>query len=274
MRWAASPRAACFPLSRDELVECTALLDAVRAGELDRLHIPPKPLDVLAQQNRRGSGAAANMARTNSSRCCAAPGLTGNLQQAEYDEVLRMLAEGYSSRRGQQSAYLHRDTVNHRLRARRGARLTAITCGGAIPANADYQVVLEPSGIFVGTLNEDFAIESLAGDIFQLGNTSYRILRVEAGRCGSRMPRTATDDSFLARRGARPQPTSCHSPCRVTCRGRCAAVRRRSRRPWTAAMQRHDARHDLSASAAAAAGRIPRHRPRPRWAACPRSSIW
>ena len=93
-----------------------------------------------------------------------------------------MLAEGYASRRGQQSAYLHRDTVNHRLRARRGARLTAITCGGAIPSNADYQVVLEPTGMFVGTLNEDFAVESLAGDIFQLGNTSYRILRVEAGR--------------------------------------------------------------------------------------------
>ena len=93
-----------------------------------------------------------------------------------------MLADGVSTRRGRQSAYLHRDAVNHRLRARRGARLTAITCGGAIPDNADYQVVLEPSGTFIGTLNEDFAVESLAGDVFQLGNCSYRILRVEAGR--------------------------------------------------------------------------------------------
>src|SRR4029077_15338517 len=96
--------------------------------------------------------------------------------------VLQMLADGVSTRRGRQSAYLHRDSVNHRLRARRGARLTAITCGGAIPDNADYQVILEPSETFIGTLNEDFAIESLAGDIFQLGNCSYRILRVEAGR--------------------------------------------------------------------------------------------
>src|SRR5690606_34063971 len=94
----------------------------------------------------------------------------------------RMLSEGVATRRGRQSAYLHRDAVNGRLRARRGARLTAITCGGAIPQNADYQVVLEPQGMMVGTLNEDFAVESLAGDVFQLGNTSYRILRVEAGK--------------------------------------------------------------------------------------------
>ena len=93
-----------------------------------------------------------------------------------------MLAEGIDTRRGRRGTYLHRDAVNRRLRARKGARLTAITCGGAIPDNADYQVILEPAGIFVGTLNEDFAIESLAGDVFQLGNTSYRVLRVEAGR--------------------------------------------------------------------------------------------
>ena len=77
--------------------------------------------------------------------------------------MVRMLAEGISTRRGRRGAYLHRDAVNHRLRPRRGARLTAITCGGAIPDNADYQVILEPAGTFVGTLNEDFAVESLAG---------------------------------------------------------------------------------------------------------------
>ncbi len=175
------PKGRLFPLSRDELIECTALLDAVRAGELDRLHIPAKPLDVLAQQivaevSAREYGEDELLAQLRR----AWP--YRDLQQSEYEQVLRMLAEGYSSRRGLQSAYLHRDTVNHKLRARRGARLTAITCGGAIPSNADYQVVLEPTGMFVGTLNEDFAVESLAGDIFQLGNTSYRILRVEAGR--------------------------------------------------------------------------------------------
>ena len=175
------PKGRLFPLSRDELVECTALLDAVRAGELDRLHIPLQPLDVLAQQivaevSAREYGEAELLAQLR--RAWPYRGL----QQGDYDAVLRMLSEGYASRRGQQGAYLHRDTVNHRLRARRGARLTALTCGGAIPSNADYQVVLEPAGVIVGTLNEDFAVESLAGDIFQLGNTSYRILRVEAGR--------------------------------------------------------------------------------------------
>jgi len=93
-----------------------------------------------------------------------------------------MLSEGFTTRRGRRGAYLHHDAVNHRLRARKGARLAAITSGGAIPDTADYRVIMEPSETFVGTLNEDFAIESLAGDVFQLGNCSYRILRVEAGR--------------------------------------------------------------------------------------------
>ncbi|MET0279948.1 MAG: DEAD/DEAH box helicase [Steroidobacteraceae bacterium] len=175
------PKGRLFPLSRDELVECTALLAAVRAGELDRLHIPEAPLDVLSQQivaevaaGERGEDELFALVRR------AWP--YRDLARAAYDEILVLLADGIATRRGRQSAYLHRDAVNRRLRARRGARLTAITCGGAIPQNADYQVVLEPQGVMVGTLNEDFAVESLAGDVFQLGNTSYRILRVEAGK--------------------------------------------------------------------------------------------
>ena len=175
------PKGRLFPLSRDELIECVALLDAVRAGELDRLNVPDKPLDVLAQQLvAEVAGRDYGEDELYALACQAWPyrGLT----RAEFDDVVRMLAEGFSTRRGRRSAYLHRDAVNRRLRARRGARLTAITCGGAIPDNADYQVILEPAGTFVGTLHEDFAVESLAGDIFQLGNASYRILRVEGGR--------------------------------------------------------------------------------------------
>jgi ATP-dependent Lhr-like helicase len=175
------PKGRLFPLSRDDLVECTALLDAVRAGELDALSIPPQPLDVLSQQlvaevSAREYGEDELYALVRRAWPYRA------LSRREFDQILRMLADGFSTRRGRQSAYLHRDAVNRRVRARRGARLTAITCGGAIPDNADYQVVLEPSGTFIGTLNEDFAVESLAGDVFQLGNCSYRILRVEAGR--------------------------------------------------------------------------------------------
>ena len=137
------PKGRLFPLSRDELVECTALLDAVRAGELDRLHIPQRPLDVLAQQIV-AEVSAREYDENELFALVRRAWPYRDLERAEYDEVLRMLSEGYAGRRGRQATYLHRDAVNQRLRARRGARLTAITCGGAIPSNADYQVVLEP----------------------------------------------------------------------------------------------------------------------------------
>jgi ATP-dependent Lhr-like helicase len=175
------PKGRIFPSSRDELVDCVALLDSVRRGELDRLRIPEHPLDVLSQQivaevsaREYGEDELFDLMRS------AYP--YRNLGRKDFNAVVRMLAEGIDTKRGRRGTYLHRDAVNRVLRARKGARLTAITCGGAIPDNADYQVILEPAGILVGTLNEDFAIESLAGDIFQLGNTSYKILRVEAGR--------------------------------------------------------------------------------------------
>jgi ATP-dependent helicase Lhr and Lhr-like helicase len=169
-----------FPLSRDELVECAALLDAVRRGELDRLEVPRGSLDVLAQQITAEVAAREwpeeelfdLMRRAHPYR---------ELRREEFDECVRMLAEGFSTRRGRRGALLHHDAVNKMLRARKGARLTAITSGGAIPDNADYKVMLEPEGHLVGTVNEDFAVESLQGDVFQLGNTSYRILRVERG---------------------------------------------------------------------------------------------
>jgi ATP-dependent Lhr-like helicase len=174
------PKGRIFPLSRDELIECAALLRCVNRGELDRLTIPEKPLDVLAQQ----VVAAAATEDWDENEffelvCSAWP--YRNLTRAEFDQVVTMLAEGFSTKRGRRSALIHHDAINHRLRGRRGARLTALTSGGAIPDNADYRVILEPSETFVGTVNEDFAVESLAGDIFQLGNASWRILRVNSG---------------------------------------------------------------------------------------------
>jgi ATP-dependent Lhr-like helicase len=174
-------KARLFPTSRDDLVECAALLDAVRRGELDTLHIPPAPLDVLAQQvvaevacGERDETELFEMFRG------AYPYRT--LTREAFTDVLRMLAEGYSTRRGTRAAYLHRDAVNGKLRARRGARMTSLTSGGAIPDTADYDVVLEPQSLRIGSVHEDFAVESIAGDIFQLGNQSYRILRVERGK--------------------------------------------------------------------------------------------
>jgi ATP-dependent Lhr-like helicase len=169
-----------FPLSRDELVECAALLDAVRRGELDRLVIPGNSLDVLTQQ----------IAAEVAAREWSAAALYDLVRRAypyraltreDFDDCVRMLADGFSTRRGRHGALLHLDRVHGMLRGRKGARLMTLTSGGAIPDNADYKVMLEPDGFSVGTVNEDFAVESLQGDIFQLGNTSYRILRVERG---------------------------------------------------------------------------------------------
>ncbi len=177
----ATPKGRLFPLSRDDLVECAALLDGVRRGELDLLVIPVAPLDVLAQQivaelgaGEWDEGALYDMLR----RAWPYRGL----ERATFDAVVRMLAEGFTTRRGARAGYVHRDAVHERIKGRRNARLTAITSGGTIPDTADYAVLLEPQAQTIGSVHEDFAIESMAGDIFQLGNASYRILRVERGK--------------------------------------------------------------------------------------------
>ncbi len=175
-----TPKGRLFPLSRDELVECAALLDSVARGELDRLAIPEGLLDVLAQQIVAET-AAQEWSEDELYALLRRAWPYRELARADFAAVVAMLAEGYSTRRGRRGALIHHDAVNRMLRGRRGARLTALTNAGTIPDNADYQVMLEPESQFIGTVNEDFAVESLAGDIFQLGNASYRILRVERG---------------------------------------------------------------------------------------------
>ena len=180
-RLGAIPKGRVFPLSRDELIECAALLRATREGRLDRLIIPNKPLDILAQQIVAATACeewdeAALYERMRS----AYP--YRELSRKEFDDVVQMLAGGFTTRRGRRSAHVHYDGINKKLKGRRGARIAAITSGGAIPDLGDYRVILEPTETFVGTLNEDFAIESTPGDIFQLGNTSYQIVRVESGQ--------------------------------------------------------------------------------------------
>ena len=175
------PKARLFPLSRDELVECVALLDAVKRGQLDRLTIPRAPLDVLAQQII-AEVAAGECSEKALFALCRGAYPYAKLSYESFMDVVRIASDGFNTRQGHRGAYVHRDAVNGMLRGRRGARLTALTSGGAIPDNADYDVVLEPANQMVGTVNEDFAVESLAGDVFQLGNTSYKIRRIEAGR--------------------------------------------------------------------------------------------
>jgi ATP-dependent Lhr-like helicase len=175
-----TPKGRLMPASRDDLVECAALLRSVQRGDLDRIVSHDAPLDVLAQQvsaelscrpySEDGLFAAARRAWPYRA-----------LLRSDFDAVVGMLAEGFATRRGRRGALVHRDEVHGMLRPRRGSRMVAIQSGGAIPEVADYRVVLEPEETFVGTLNEDFAIESSAGDIFQLGNASWQITRVSAG---------------------------------------------------------------------------------------------
>jgi ATP-dependent Lhr-like helicase len=175
-----TPKGRVFPMSRDDLVECAALLRSVRRGDLDAIVQHDAPLDVLAQQ----------IVAEAACRTCGEDDLFllarrawpyRSLERTDFDAVVSMTAEGFATRRGRRAALLHRDEVNRTVRARRGARLLAQTSGGAIPEVADYRVVLEPEDTFIGTVNEDFAIESMAGDIFQLGNASWRVLQVAAG---------------------------------------------------------------------------------------------
>ncbi|HSC01520.1 MAG TPA: helicase-related protein, partial [Burkholderiaceae bacterium] len=177
----AIPKGRLFPLALDDLLECTALLDAVRRGELDHIHVPDKPLDALAQQVI-AEVACRDWPLDELYACCRRAEPYRTLTLHEFEQVVQMLAEGYATRRGRRGAYLHFDAVNRVLRARRGARLAAVTNAGVIPDQFDYDVVLLPDEHRVGTLNEDFAFESLAGDIFQLGNASYRIAKIETGR--------------------------------------------------------------------------------------------
>jgi len=178
----AVPKGILFPFTRDELVQCAAAVRAVRHGELDAIEVISRARDVLAQQivatvaseGESGVESLYELARRSDP--------FRDLPRKDFDEIVEMLAEGVSTRRGRRSAHLHYDRVHQMLRPRRGARLAAITSGGAIPDMADYDVIEDPSGARLGTVNEDFAIESLAGDIFQLGNRSWRVQRVEMGR--------------------------------------------------------------------------------------------
>jgi ATP-dependent Lhr-like helicase len=175
-----TPKGRLFPLSRDDLVECSALIRCVQRGELDQIEVPEGPLDVLAQQIV-AAAAAEEWSEEALFSLVKRAWPYRSLDESAFRQVLQMLSEGFATSRGRRGAYLHHDEVNRRIRPRRSARLTAMTNGGAIPDNFDYEVRLEPEGLRVGSLNEDFAIESMAGDIFQLGNVSYEILRVEPG---------------------------------------------------------------------------------------------
>ncbi len=175
------PKGRLFPLTRDELAECIALARAVRRRNLDTLSIPPWPVDVLAQQVV-ASCAQEEWAEDDLYDLVRRSYPYRGLPREKFDQTIGTLSEGYAPRLGRNGAYLHRDGVNGKVKGRRGAPIAAMTSGGAIPENADYDVIAEPEDTFVGTVNEDFAIESMRGDVFLLGNNAWKIRRVESGR--------------------------------------------------------------------------------------------
>jgi ATP-dependent Lhr-like helicase len=177
------PRGIVYPTTRDELVECAALLAAVKRGRLDALHPPEQPLDILAQQIVAEAAARGDdgVAEDELFGLVIRAGPYRQLTREEFDEVVDLVSVGIETGRGRRMAYLHRDQVNGRLRGRRGARLATLTSGGAIPETGDYKVLMEPGDVFVGTVNEDFAIESSQGDVFLLGTHPWQIVQVTGG---------------------------------------------------------------------------------------------
>jgi len=176
----AQPEGRLFVTTRDELIECAALVSAIRSGAIDALRIPNAPLDILAQQIVAAS-ASDDWATDDLFALVREAYPYRDLPRAAFDDVVAMLADGVATSRGRSGTFLHYDRVNGIVRGRRGARLAAITSGGAIPETANYNVVAEPDGHVVGTLDEDFAVESMAGDVFLLGTTSWMVRRIEPG---------------------------------------------------------------------------------------------
>ncbi|MDP9025468.1 MAG: DEAD/DEAH box helicase, partial [Candidatus Eremiobacteraeota bacterium] len=176
----ARPEGMIFATTRDELLECAALVRGIRSGAMDALTIPAHPLDILAQ-HVVAACAAHEWEAEELYRVVREAYPYRDLTRPDFDEILTLLSDGVATSRGRSGAFLHYDRVNGNLRGRRGARLAAITSGGAIPETANYNVVVEPEGHIIGTLDEDFAVESMAGDIFLLGTNSWRIRRVESG---------------------------------------------------------------------------------------------
>src|SRR5713226_227359 len=176
----AIPKGRLFVTTRDDLLECAALVRAIRQGDLDRIAVPEAPLDILAQQIV-AMCAAEDWQEEELFQAVRRAYPYRDLARLDFEEIVAMLSEGIASARGRYAAYLHRDRVNGMVRGRRGSRLAAITSGGAIPENSLYTVVAQPEGTVIGTVDEDFAVESMAGDIMLLGNTSWRIRRVQSG---------------------------------------------------------------------------------------------
>ncbi len=176
-----TPAGRLYPLNRDELVECTALLAAVAAGDLDQIVFPKPALDIVIQQVVAEVAAREEVGLEELYTLVRHAAPFEHLEREDFDEILELAGRGILTGRGRRGAHLHLDTVDGVARPRKGARLTALLNGGAIPETGDYKVVLDPEGVTLGTIHEDFAIESAPGDVFLLGTHPWRVRKVETG---------------------------------------------------------------------------------------------
>ncbi|HEY3725089.1 MAG TPA: DEAD/DEAH box helicase [Acidimicrobiia bacterium] len=175
-----TPKGRLYPLTRDALIECAALLAAVRAGRLDAIEPARLPLEIAAQ-HVIAETAAREWKTDELYELVRKAAPYNGLTRAQFDEVITLVSGGVETGRGTRGAFVHHDSVNGELRGGTGGRIAALTSGGSIPETGDYRVVAEPDDTFIGTVNEDWAVESMAGDIFLLGTHSWQIRRVEPG---------------------------------------------------------------------------------------------
>jgi ATP-dependent helicase Lhr and Lhr-like helicase len=222
----ATPKGRLFATTRDDLLEQAALVRKLRNGELDRLEIPPQPIDILMQQIVAACGAEPwNKRSLFEVLRRAYPYRT--LAWEQYEEIIAILANGIQSSRGRYGAYLLHDGIHGELYPRRGARMIAISNGGAIPDTALFNVILEPEGVQIATLDEHFAVDSSPGDVILLGNTSWRVQRIEASGQVHVENAHGTPPSVPFWTGEAPQRTDVLSDGvselrnEITCRTRC-----------------------------------------------------
>ena len=171
---AATPKGRLFALTRDELMEAMALMRAIRAGRLDVVQIPEAPLDILAQQIVAEVSAEEEWSSDELFEAFRRAYPYRNLTREAFDSVVQIMAEGITDTSGRGRVYLHHDRVKKRLKARPSARIAATMNAGAIPDIGSFRVITDPDGVTVGSVDEDFAVESQRGDIFLLGTTSWR----------------------------------------------------------------------------------------------------
>ena len=175
----AVPKGRLFATTRDDLLEQAALVRKLGKGELDRLEIPPQPIDVLMQQIVAACGAEPWQKKPLYEILRRAYPYR-NLTWEQYEEIIAILGNGIEASRGRYGAYLLHDGIHGELHPRRGARMIAISNGGAIPDTALFNVILQPDNVQIATLDEHFAVDSSPGDVILLGNNSWRVQRIEA----------------------------------------------------------------------------------------------